>query len=251
MAEEHDENNIFNVMDNAGLLQSTESGDKQMTYSRRKFVIGMGTVIFFTGPGQSLLAAPAKNGPVRYVMIHDETLCNGCNLCARACRKVNNVPDRGSRLGIAHIPVSTKDGETQYHFFRQSCQHCEDAPCIEVCPTGASYRDEKGIVRVNAPQCIGCSYCISACPYQVRYLNPKTKVADKCDFCAESRLAKGFAPICVNVCPENALIFGREDSEVVQNWLKQNKFYQYQLKGVGKPYLYRRPGQHLLKEDNV
>lgn len=139
-------------------------------------------------------------------MIHDESRCNGCNICARACRKTNHVPAQGSRLSIAHIPVTDNDNETQYHFFRQSCQHCEDAPCIDVCPTAASWRDEQGIVRVEKSQCIGCSYCIGACPYQVRYLNPVTKVADKCDFCAESRLAKGFPPICVSACPEHALI---------------------------------------------
>lgn len=77
-------------------------------------------------------------------------------------------------------------------------------------------RDERGIVRVDESRCIGCSYCIGACPYQVRYLNPQTKVADKCDFCAESRPAKGFPPICVNACPEHALIFGREDSPEIQ-----------------------------------
>ena len=98
---------------------------------------------------------------------------------------------------------------------------------------------------------IGCSYCIGACPYQVRYLNPVTKVADKCDFCAESRLAKGFPPICVSACPEHALIFGREDSPEIQAWLQQNKYYQYQLPGAGKPHLYRRFGQHLIKKENV
>lgn len=158
---------------------------------------------------------------------------------------------QGSRLSIAHIPVTDNDNETQYHFFRQSCQHCEDAPCIDVCPTGASWRDEQGIVRVEKSQCIGCSYCIGACPYQVRYLNPVTKVADKCDFCAESRLAKGFPPICVSACPEHALIFGREDSPEIQAWLQQNKYYQYQLPGAGKPHLYRRFGQHLIKKENV
>ncbi|HDV8095189.1 TPA: thiosulfate reductase electron transport protein PhsB, partial [Escherichia coli] len=90
-----------------------------------------------------------------------------------------------------------------------------------------------------------------ACPYQVRYLNPVTKVADKCDFCAESRLAKGFPPICVSACPEHALIFGREDSPEIQAWLQENKYYQYQLPGAGKPHLYRRFGQHLIKKENV
>ena len=243
---------LFRLMSwNVWTTTVTALEDNPMSFTRRKFVIGMGTVIFFTGPGQNLLASTRSPKAVRYVMIHDESLCNGCNICARACRKTNHVPDQGSRLSIAHIPVTDNDNETLYHYFRQSCQHCDDAPCIEVCPTGASWRDENGIVRVDTSCCIGCSYCIGACPYQVRYLNPQTKVADKCDFCAESRLAKGFPPICVNACPEHALIFGREDSPEIQTWLRENKYYEYQLAGAGKPHLYRRFGQHLIKKENV
>lgn len=211
-----------------------------MTCSRRKFVIGMGSVIFFSMPvTRALAGGKTQRETVRYAMIHDESLCNGCNICTEGCRKVNHVPPEGTRLEIAHIPLTTPEEGNHYHFFRQSCQHCEDAPCIEVCPTGASYRDENGIVRVNKALCIGCSYCISACPYEVRYLNPRTKVADKCDFCYETRLSKGFPPICVSSCPQKALIFGREDSPEVQAWLKSHDYYQYQLKGAGKPHLYR------------
>lgn len=108
-----------------------------MSFTRRKFVIGMGTVIFLPAQSKSVSEYQSPKA-VRYVMIHDESLCNGCNICARACRKTNHVPDRGSRLSIAHIPVTDNDNETLYHYFRQSCQHCDDAPCIEVCPTGAS-----------------------------------------------------------------------------------------------------------------
>lgn len=179
-------------------------------------------------------------------MIHDESRCNGCNICARACRKTNHVPAQGSRLSIAHIPVTDNDNETQYHFF---ASHVSTAKMLRA--STFARRGHRGvmsrIVRVEKSQCIGCSYCIGACPYQVRYLNPVTKVADKCDFCAESRLAKGFPPICVSACPEHALIFGREDSPEIQAWLQDNKYYQYQLPGAGKPHLYRRFGQHLIK----
>lgn len=163
-----------------------------MRVSRRKFVAGIGSVIFFSAPLGSTLAAATDKKPIRYAMIHDETRCNGCNICATACRRLNKVPTGMARMDIAHIPLSLKEDNDKYHFFRHSCQQCEDAPCISVCPTGASWRDESnGIVRVNKEKCIGCSYCISACPYQVRYLNPVTHVADKCDFCLESRLQKG------------------------------------------------------------
>lgn len=152
-----------------------------MSFTRRKFVLGMGTVIFFSGPGQTLLAKTTAGGPVRYVMIHDESRCNGCNLCTRACRKTNHVPAQGSRLSIAHIPVSDNDNETLYHYFRQSCQHCDDAPCIEVCPTGASWRDEDGSSASTVHAALVAVTALARVP-TVRYLNPITKVADKCDF---------------------------------------------------------------------
>lgn len=88
-----------------------------MSFTRRKFVLGMGTVIFFTGSASSLLANTRQEKEVRYAMIHDESRCNGCNICARACRKTNHVPAQGSRLSIAHIPVIDNDNGTQYHFF--------------------------------------------------------------------------------------------------------------------------------------
>lgn len=128
-------------------------------------------------------------------MIHDESRCNGCNICARACRKTNHVPAQGSRLSIAHIPVTDNDNETQYHFFASHVSTAKMLRASTYARQGASWRDEQGIVRVEKSQCIGCSYCIGACPYRVRYLNPVTKVADKCDFCAESRLAKAFRPL--------------------------------------------------------
>jgi thiosulfate reductase electron transport protein len=159
------------------------------------------------------------------------------------------VPAAAARLSIAHVRVGTSAQADDYHFFRVSCQHCDEAPCIDVCPTGASWRED-GIVRVKKAQCIGCAYCISACPYQVRYLNEKTHVADKCDFCFETRLSKGFDPICTTACPQQALIFGREDSEKIQTWLANNKYYEYRLPGAGKPHLYRRFAQHSVSKVN-
>ncbi len=184
-------------------------------------------------------------------MIHDESRCNGCNICARACRKTNHVPAQGSRLSIAHIPVIDNDNGTQYHFFASHVSTAKMLLASTFARQGRRGVMSRGIVRVEKSQCIGCSYCIGACPYQVRYLNPVTKVADKCDFCAETRLAKGFPPICVSACPEHALIFGHEDSPEIQAWLQENKYYQYQLPGAGKPHLYRRFGRHLIKKENV
>lgn len=97
------------------------------------------------------------------------------------------------------------------------CNHCENPPCVSVCPTQASHRDdEKGLVDIHEERCIGCKMCIVACPYDARFSHPTKKVANKCDFCIH-RVEKGVVPSCVNTCPSNARIFGDlndPDSEV-------------------------------------
>jgi protein NrfC len=80
---------------------------------------------------------------------------------------------------------------------------------VRVCPTGAALRDEKtGIVTMDASKCVGCKYCIAACPYNVRFINKETRVAENCDFCLKTKLAKGEEPACVEACRHGALIFG-------------------------------------------
>nr|WP_114987521.1 4Fe-4S dicluster domain-containing protein [Pragia fontium] len=179
-----------------------------------------------------------------YVMLHDEKRCIGCQACTVACKVINDIPEGYSRLQVQiRGPEESKQG-MHFQFFRVSCQHCEDAPCVSACPTGASYRDENGIVQVDNKKCIGCDYCIAACPYQVRYLNPQTLAADKCNFCSDSRLSQGLEPACVSVCPTDALHFGRANQPEVQCWIQQYDAYQYQLDKVGKPSLFRRRETH-------
>lgn len=209
-----------------------------MTYSRRHFVLGVGSAIFITSMAGQTLAKVSPQKGLRYVLIHDESRCIGCDGCSIACNNLNKVPNGYSRLRMIPIPKSP-DNETEQHYFRHSCQHCNNAPCITVCPTGASYRDENGIVQVNRALCLGCDYCVSACPYKVRYINPISHIADKCDFCSESRLSQGYMPICVRICPKNALAFGPEESEPVQQLLRSGLYYVHQLKNYGKPHIYR------------
>lgn len=87
-----------------------------MRVSRRKFVAGIGSVIFFSAPLGSALAAATDKKPIRYAMIHDETRCNGCNICVTACRRLNKVPTGMARMDIAHIPLSLKEDNDKYHF---------------------------------------------------------------------------------------------------------------------------------------
>jgi len=170
-----------------------------MSTTRRDFMVGMsaGALILLTGAPRALANSMTIKG-VRYGMIHDETACIGCTACMDACREVNQVP-----AGVARLQIL---------LFRKSCQHCDNAPCVHVCPTGASHiRAEDGIVDINPDLCVGCRYCLAACPYQVRFINPVTRVADKCDFCRKTNLAAGKQPACVEACPTKALVFGNLD----------------------------------------
>jgi len=171
----------------------------------------------------------------------DATRCIGCNKCVEACKAENNVPgdahhfrtwveryvypngaldaQTDSHADAANIEAS--GSESRYRFANQYdpdqveqaffvpklCNHCEQPSCIQVCPTGATFRTRDGVVLVDREYCIGCQYCIQACPYGARYLNPDLKVADKCTWCYH-RITRGMLPACVEVCPVGARIFG-------------------------------------------
>ncbi|HHO0880107.1 cytochrome c nitrite reductase Fe-S protein [Aeromonas hydrophila] len=224
-----------------------------MSCSRRHFMAGMsaGALIMMTGAARantrSLAATLAHSQTIdgiRYGMIHDETACIGCTACMDACREVNQVPEGVSRLEILRSgPIGTFP-DAEYHFFRKSCQHCDNAPCVHVCPTGASHiRKEDGIVDVNPDLCVGCMYCLAACPYQVRFINPVTKVADKCDFCRKTNLAAGKEPACVESCPTKALVFGNlddPDSPIAKRLVKETTYRYKQALGTS-PKMYRVP----------
>ena len=92
-------------------------------------------------------------------------------------------------------------------FVPKLCNQCDNPPCVQVCPVGATFKTEDGVVLVDEDYCIGCRYCIQACPYGARYLDPHTKTADKCTFCYH-RITKGLLPACVEVCPTQARVFG-------------------------------------------
>ncbi|WP_095506750.1 4Fe-4S dicluster domain-containing protein [Paraferrimonas sedimenticola] len=182
-----------------------------MRNSRRNFLVGGCALAAFTAvaplAGSSLTRQQIQGRSL--ALLHDESQCIGCDACSQACRETNQVPQSVSRLSIRRTGPYGSGDAPFYRFERVSCQHCENAPCVRVCPTGAAYRDPNtGIVAVDEFKCVGCQYCIAACPYQVRYVDPQTKAVDKCDFCQKSRLEKGLQPACVDACPTKALVFG-------------------------------------------
>lgn len=157
-----------------------------------------------TGYGSASEEEPA----VRYGMFIDATKCVDCGACLRACHAQNHLPEKVDfiRFYQENAGMTPRGGTVTVPI---QCQHCADAPCVSVCPTGASYIDEGGIVRVNEDRCIGCKYCMAACPYGARVHNPKTGTVDKCRFCASKVANSGELMItCVESCINNVRVFG-------------------------------------------
>ena len=180
---------------------------------RRNFLKYLGASSVVVGTiGQGVLAeeqAQTSNEGKKphYGMIFDQNKCVGCTECEVACHKINAVPEAQARLYVQNKTDPATPMEKRY--VRVSCQQCEDAPCVNVCPTKACHRDEKtGIVTMNADDCIACKYCIVACPYDVRFINHETKAAENCNFCFNTNFAKKQDPACVQSCKYKALVFG-------------------------------------------
>ena len=142
----------------------------------------------------------------RYAMVVDLRRCIGCQTCQVVCKNENGVPLGVWRSWVKQI----EKGETpcvRNSFVPSLCNNCKRPICVTVCPVKASYQREDGIVEIDPHLCIGCRYCMAACPYDVRFIHPIHKVADKCNWCAH-RIDRGLVPACVEACVAGALIFG-------------------------------------------
>jgi len=143
-----------------------------------------------------------------YVMFIDPNKCTGCNACRIACQMQWGLTPS---VNYNHLieQETGKYPKVQRMIIPIQCQHCDDAPCQKVCPTGATYKREDGIVLIDAKKCIGCKYCMVACPYNARVINEEG-VPEKCRFCAEY-VAQGETPACVSTCMNEVRIFGDLD----------------------------------------
>ena len=203
---------------------------------------------------------------MRYAMAIDLKRCVGCHTCSVSCKIANNLPNE-----IWYNRVLTVGGETmdtaggtfpnnKMEFLPINCQHCENPACVKACPVGATYkRDEDGIVIQDPDKCIGCRYCMVACPYSgVRQFNWKEpeyyvdfpvgdadttqnqyNTVSKCNFCVH-RLAEGKVPACMELCIGRARYFGDIDdpeSEVSQAIKGRTYFHMLEEKGT-KPSIY-------------
>lgn len=138
--------------------------------------------------------------------------CTGCDSCIVSCKFENHLPlgtfyNRVMQVG----PTGSYPNVERYNLPVQ-CQQCTHARCVEVCPTGASYRDsESGIVLVDESKCIGCQYCLYACPYGVRTFSEADGVARKCTLCQHLTANDAAEPACVHNCPGGARFYGDLD----------------------------------------
>jgi molybdopterin-containing oxidoreductase family iron-sulfur binding subunit len=220
-----------------------------MIISRKKFLQAAGLSLAAIGSKELAdlfageLVAPGDAEPsvsLRWAMAVDLAKCFGqgdCDKCIQACHKSHNVPEIPAqahdvrwvwKASFDHVFPSQQNEYVLQQFkdnpFLTLCNHCDEPPCVRVCPTQATWKREDGIVMMDWHRCIGCRYCMAACPYGSRSFNwadprphirainadfpTRTKgVVEKCTFC-EDRLSNGHLPACVDVCPSKALVFG-------------------------------------------
>jgi Fe-S-cluster-containing dehydrogenase component/formate-dependent nitrite reductase membrane component NrfD len=145
----------------------------------------------------------------RFGFVIDQRNCIGCHACTVACKEEHGVELGVFRTWVKYIEQGTFPDARRY-FSVLRCNHCDDAPCVEVCPVTSLYRREDGIVDFDPERCIGCKACMNACPYDALYIDPESHTAAKCNFCAH-RVEKDLKPSCEIVCPTRAIISGDLD----------------------------------------
>ena len=146
---------------------------------------------------------------MRYGFVIDQKGCIGCHACTVACKTEHEVPLGVNRTWVKYVEKGEWP-DTKRFFSVMRCNHCTDAPCVEICPTRALYKRADGIVDFDTDRCIGCKSCMQACPYDALYIDPGENTAQKCNYCTH-RVEVGIEPACVVVCPEHAIIAGDLD----------------------------------------
>ena len=230
----------------------------------RKAKAAVQTILVRTG-------APKDYDPSqhKWLMVIDANRCIGCGLCAEACKKENHVPEgpyyrtwieryiikkpepgldethggvvvdspEGGMHGFSDAPVPKEDILHSF-FVPKLCNLCHKSPCTQVCPVGATFDAPDGAVLIDPNYCIGCGFCIQACPYGCRFMSPVTHTAEKCTLCYH-RITRGLKPACVEICPTQARIFGDLKNPVpddpLQRFVSENKVQ------VLKPHLGTEP----------
>ena len=203
------------------------------------------TMLKGASPAQAQETTTAAQTQPHWQFLVDTKKCVGCGFCVKACKLENEVPynanatrtwveryvitkdgefhadsPNGARDGFTSTEIDLGEGKTldikteeisKAYFVPKLCNQCDSPPCVQVCPVGATYKSPDGVVLVDRTWCIGCGYCIEACPYGARFFHPVYHTAEKCTFC-EHRLAKGLRSACVDACPFGARQIGNRNN---------------------------------------
>jgi len=186
-------------------------------------------------PGSEPDAAREGTPGRKWVMVIDLAKCDGCGACTQACSKMHFVPPDRQWMKVLRMQESE---HTAPYFFPQPCYHCDNPPCTKVCPVDATFKRQDGVVLIDNDRCIGCRFCMAACPYGARSFNwgppqdpPEAKAqhysaeqgfprrvgtVEKCDFCPDMA-AQGKLPACTAQCPMGALYYGDQNEDAVTN----------------------------------
>ena len=239
-----------------------------MSFSRRAFLAGVGGLA--VAGSVAPVWAEGSERPRRLALVVDLRRCRtkpGCQICRQACHSAHSVP---SIPDPAHeikwvwkeefervFPTEVRPGlpkEIGTSLLPVLCNHCDNPPCVRVCPTGATFVKPNGIVGMDQHRCIGCRYCMSACPYGSRsfnfvdpkrflqtettdYPNRTRGVVEKCTFC-EERLASGGRPACVESCPVSAMTFGDIHDPAIQDRLASSRILRRRPELGTSPYVF-------------
>lgn len=220
-----------------------------MDTTRRGFLgaighVTIGAAASVAGAGQSA-SAEGTNVP-HWGMVVDLRKCIGCQACTVACIMENAVPEDAFRTHVSVYEL-VKDGQDPAMvMLPRLCNHCDDPPCLPVCPVEATFKAENGEVLVDASKCVGCAYCVQACPYDARFINHETQVADKCTFCFH-RTQAGLLPACVETCVGGARNFGdlNDPESEVSKMLRDNEV------SVLRPEMHTNPNVYYIGLDDV
>lgn len=195
-----------------------------MKTTRRKFLQLSGAVAgasLLTGPGGAIASAGESQAANSFAMLNDTTRCIGCQACERACAEKNGfaLPQEEPQCGLrrdtsveALTVVNMTDGGAGGVFCKTQCMHCDQPACVSACLVNAMYKTEEGAVIWQEDKCMGCRYCMVACPFDVpkfeySSINPRIR---KCIMCHD-RILEGKLPACAEACPQEAILFGRRD----------------------------------------
>lgn len=204
----------------------------------------------------------------RFVMVVDLSRCKNARKCITACQKWHYRPEDKEWLTVKLLKDS-EDGAP--YWFPKQCFHCDNPPCVKVCPVNATFKRQDGLVLIDNERCIGCKFCMAACPYSTRVFNwdepeqpfdiknlvsnPETNIpakvgtVEKCDFCPD-RAREGLLPPCVEACPNGVFYFGDENEDTVSNGeetigfkqlIKDRAAYRFQEELGTKPRVYYLP----------